>query len=205
MLLILLFISEHLRHIPGQDLLHASMFCVRVLTCQWSLNWYFVGLHWRIFCLCGLVEVWSEGSHSSTEVSAPVNWDNLWKVYVLFMMSPELFFSFHAFLLHFSHVQSKTRPICWLPIWKSQMALNLYSNKHQLRSVIKCCGCRTPQIGSEDGDTKLASDRKLYILWLLVLMVNLETFGYTFLWWMTQIMKVFAAEYSPATCHFSSS
>jgi hypothetical protein len=82
------------------------------------------------------------------------------------------------------------------------LALNLYSNKHQLRSIIECCGCRTPQIDSEDGDTKSPSDRKLYILWLLVLVVNLETFGYTFIWWMAQIMKLFDAQYFPATCHF---
>jgi len=180
------FISEQLKHRPGQDLLHASMFYGRGLTCQWSLKWYFVGLHWRIcyhfnIYLCGLVEIWSEGCHSSTEVSAPVNLDNHSKVCVLFMMSPELFCSFHAFLLYFSHVQSKTRQICWLPIWKSEMALNFYSNKHQLRNIIECCGCRAPQIDSEDGDIKSPSDRKLYILWLLVLVVNLETFGYTFI------------------------
>jgi hypothetical protein len=159
-------------------------------------------LPFQYFYLCGLVKVWSDVCHSSTEVSAPVNWDNHTKVCVLFMMSPELFCSFHAFLLHFSHVQSKTRQICWLPICKSQMALNLYSNRHQLRSIIECCGCRTPQIDSEDGDTKSPTDRKLYILQLSVLVVNLETFGYTFIWWMAQIMKVFAAQYSPATCHF---
>jgi hypothetical protein len=32
--------------------------------------------------------------------------------------------------------------------------------------------------------------------------VNLEAFGYTFIWWMTEIMKVFGAQYSPSTCHF---
>jgi hypothetical protein len=75
------------------------------------------------------------------------------------------------------------------------MALNLYSNKHELWSIRECCDCRTPHIDSEYGDTKSPKDRMLYILQLLVLLVNLE-------WWMAQIMKVFAAQYSPATCHF---
>jgi hypothetical protein len=65
-------------------------------------------LPFQYFCLCSLMDVWSEGSDSSTEVSTLVSWDNHSRVCVLFVMSPKLFLSsFHAFLLHFSHFQGK--------------------------------------------------------------------------------------------------